>query len=78
MHSPTDVHLQAVMRILRYLKGATGQGLYFRKQEDRTVNIYTDADWGGSKKDMRSTSGYCSYVWGNLVTWRSKKTSCDC
>ncbi|KAL5857494.1 hypothetical protein ACOSQ3_004952 [Xanthoceras sorbifolium] len=23
--------------------------------------------------DRRSTFGYCSYVWGNLVTWRSKK-----
>ncbi|KAL6339861.1 hypothetical protein AAG906_034949 [Vitis piasezkii] len=23
----------------------------------------------------RSTSGYCSFVWGNLVTWRSKKQS---
>ncbi|XP_048235664.1 uncharacterized mitochondrial protein AtMg00810-like [Ricinus communis] len=23
--------------------------------------------------DRRSTSGYCTFVWGNLVTWRSKK-----
>ncbi|KAL6329493.1 hypothetical protein AAG906_021501 [Vitis piasezkii] len=23
----------------------------------------------------RSTTGYCTYVWGNLVTWRSKKQS---
>ncbi|KAE8700051.1 Pentatricopeptide repeat (PPR) superfamily protein [Hibiscus syriacus] len=33
----------------------------------------TDADWGGSSTDRRSTTGYCSFVWGNLVTWRSKK-----
>ncbi|PNX57870.1 putative copia-type protein, partial [Trifolium pratense] len=26
-----------------------------------------------SVTDRRSTSGYCTYVWGNLVTWRSKK-----
>ena len=25
------------------------------------------------KVDRRSTSGYCSFVGGNLVTWRSKK-----
>ena len=25
--------------------------------------------------DRRSTSGYCSFVLGNLVTWRSKKQS---
>ena len=23
--------------------------------------------------DQRSTFGYCSFVWGNLVTWQSKK-----
>nr|CAN69183.1 hypothetical protein VITISV_004340 [Vitis vinifera] len=26
-------------------------------------------------KDRRSTTGYCTHVWGNLVTWRSKKQS---
>ena len=33
---------------------------------------FTDADWAGPG-NRRSTSGYCTYVWGNLVTWRSKK-----
>ena len=27
----------------------------------------------GSISDRRSTIGYCTFVWGNLVTWRSKK-----
>lgn len=29
----------------------------------------------GDLTDRSSTSGYCSYVWGNLVTWRSKRQS---
>ena len=37
--------------------------------------MYSDADWAGSICDRRSTSGYCSFVWGNLVTCRSKKQS---
>lgn len=73
MHSPTDIHLQAVMRILRYLKGSPGQGLFFKKTNCRDIQVFTDADWGGSKRDMRSTSGYGTFLWGNLVTWRSKK-----
>lgn len=75
MHSPCQEHLEAVYRILRYLKGTPGRGLYFKKNEKRNVELYTDADWAGSLVDRRSTSGYCSFMWGNLVTWRSKKQS---
>ena len=75
MHSPYEEHLDAVYRILRYLKGTPGKGLFFKKNETRGVEVYTDADWAGSVVDRRSTSGYCTFLWGNLVTWRSKKQS---
>ena len=39
------------------------------------IKVYTDADRARDVTDRRSTSGYCSYVWGNLVTWRSEKQS---
>jgi hypothetical protein len=73
VHSPYEEHLEAVYRILRYLKSNPGKGLYFKKTNDRDVSIFTDADWAGSVIDRKSTTGYCAYVWGNLVTWRSKK-----
>ena len=73
MSEPKKNHMEAAYRILKYLKGTPGRGLFFRKQERRTVEMYTDADWGGSHPDKRSTSGYCSFVWGNLVTWKSQK-----
>lgn len=41
----------------------------------RDIVLYSDADWAGSQTDRRSTTGYCSLVWGNLVTWRNKKLS---
>ena len=40
---------------------------------DLTIEAYTNADWAGSITDRRSTSGWCTFVGGNLVTWRSKK-----
>ncbi|KAE8729490.1 putative Kinase family protein / peptidoglycan-binding LysM domain-containing protein [Hibiscus syriacus] len=73
MSDPREEHLEAVNRILRFLKFTQGAGLIFRKNQDRTVKVYTDASWGGELTDRRSVSGYCAYVWGNLVTWRSKK-----
>uniref|UniRef100_A0A3Q7JUY6 Mitochondrial protein n=1 Tax=Solanum lycopersicum TaxID=4081 RepID=A0A3Q7JUY6_SOLLC len=37
------------------------------------VECFVDADYPGSKIDRRSTTGYCAFVGGNLVSWRSKK-----
>ncbi|KAK2984954.1 hypothetical protein RJ640_013380 [Escallonia rubra] len=74
MHNPGEQHMNAVLRILRYLKSAPGQGILFTKNEDhQSVDVYTDADWAGAVDDRCSTSGYFTFVGGNLVTWRSKK-----
>ncbi|RVW78478.1 Retrovirus-related Pol polyprotein from transposon TNT 1-94 [Vitis vinifera] len=75
MNNPTEKHMTAVIRILRYLKMTPGKGLFFQRTTKKEIEIFSDADWAGSMTDRRSTSGYCSFVWGNLVTWRSKKQS---
>ena len=73
MHNPSEEHMNAVIRILRYLKSSPGKGLMFSKNNRLDVEGYTDADWAGSILDRKSTSGYFTFVGGNLVTWRSKK-----
>ena len=75
MHSPGQEHFDAAYKILRYLKGTPGKGLMFRKQDNLQIEVYTNADWAGSSTDRRSTSGYCTFLGGNLVTWQSKKQS---
>ena len=37
------------------------------------MDAYTNADCAAAVDDKRSTSGYFTFVGGNLVTWRSKK-----
>ncbi|CAL5349086.1 unnamed protein product [Camellia sinensis] len=48
-------------------------GILFSNHGHLRLEAFTDADWAGSIDDRRSTSGYCAFVGGNLVTWRSKK-----
>ena len=45
----------------------------FSKNRDLEVVGYTNVDWAGFVTDRRSTSGYFTFVGGNLVTWQSKK-----
>jgi hypothetical protein len=73
MHAPRQPHYEAIYRILRYLKGAPGRGLLYKPSASLSVIGFSDADRTGSRSDQRSTSGYCTFVGGNLVTWRSKK-----
>ncbi|KAM5588526.1 hypothetical protein ABKV19_006802 [Rosa sericea] len=74
MHNPSESHMDAVMRILKYLKSAPGRGVLFSKHNNiLEVCGFTDADWAGNITDRRSTFGYFTFVGGNLVTWKSKK-----
>ena len=73
MHLPQVPHMEAVMRILRYLKGTSGRGVFFRKNNHLDLIAYTYADWAGDRDSRTSTSGYFTLVGGKLVTWRSKK-----
>ena len=73
MSSPTVDNWPAVEHILCYLKGAPGRGILYSNHGHNRVECFTDTDWAGLKEDRRSTSGYCVFVGGNLVSWKSKK-----
>ena len=73
MHSPSVFHLNIVKRILRYLKGSVGRGILLKKNDHHEIVGYADADWAGNALDRKSTTGFCTFVGGNLVTWKSKK-----
>lgn len=68
MHCPSKEHMDAVTRILRYLKSSPGRGLMFSKNNHLKIEGFTDADWAGNITDRKSTYGYFTFVGGNLVT----------
>ncbi|XP_019195737.1 PREDICTED: uncharacterized protein LOC109189582 [Ipomoea nil] len=73
LDSPCDSHWEAVIRILRYIKKSPGNGVLYKDRGNTEIVGYTDADWAGCSWDRKSTSGYCIFLGGNLVSWKSKK-----
>jgi len=75
MSCPTIQHWVALEQILCYLKGTVGKGVVYMNHGHLDIESFSDADWAGSKTDRRSTSGFCVFLGGNLIAWKSKKQS---
>jgi hypothetical protein len=73
MARPTDLHLQAAKRILRYLKGTFDYGIMYKKRSSNDLIAYTDSDYAGDLNDRNSTSGYIFLFSSGAVSWLSKK-----
>ena len=74
MNSPTEKHLKVVYQILRYLKMTQGKWLFF-KNSNKKIEVFINTDCASSIVDRKSTLGYYTFMWENLVTWHSKKQS---
>ena len=71
--NPTQSHLTAAKRILRYLKGTVYLGLSYKKCADGNLIGYSGADWAGDVDDRHSTSGNVFLLAKGAVSWLSKK-----
>ena len=67
----TNTHWKAVKRIFRYLKGTRDLKMVIQPK-DLVLHGYCDADWAGDKNSRRSRTGYCFYLGGALISWKSK------
>lgn len=81
VHNPTSCHLEALKRILRYVKGTVQEGtsLYATSGARSShlgvhdVIAYSDADWAGDPNTRRLVTGCCVYLGGSLVAWKCRK-----
>nr|GEW91104.1 copia-type polyprotein [Tanacetum cinerariifolium] len=75
MSKPTDSHLVAAKRVLRYLQGTLDYGIWYRRGGKGEMEVFTDSDFAGDWNDRKSTSGYLVLWDGAAITWSSKKQS---
>jgi len=65
---PKEFHLIAVKRIIRYLRGTIGIGLWYPKIRQFSMTSYLDADYVGCRVDRKSTSEICQFLENYLVS----------
>ncbi|CAM8960116.1 unnamed protein product [Rhodiola kirilowii] len=71
--APTTDHLQAANRVLRFLKNAPAQGLFYPVGVPLHLEAFCDADWASCPISRRSTSGYCIKLGPCVISRRTKK-----
>ncbi|GKA40483.1 ribonuclease H-like domain-containing protein [Tanacetum coccineum] len=75
MHAPLESHLDAALRVLRYLKGSPDSGIQINKIGNLKLRAYADFDWARCPATRKSVFGYFVFLGESLVTWKSKKQS---
>jgi hypothetical protein len=73
--APTEAHLTAAKRVLRYLKGTINLSLQYKKTENSDVTGYSDAGWADDVDSRRSTTGNVFIMSGSPISWLSQRQS---
>ncbi|GJS29887.1 putative ribonuclease H-like domain-containing protein [Tanacetum coccineum] len=71
--TPKASHLNAVKRIIRYLKHQPKLGLGYPRDSPFEVEAYSDSDYEGASLDRKSTIGGCQFFGRRLISWQCKK-----
>jgi hypothetical protein len=72
MHAPKITHMEAINKILRYLKRIPEKGILMKNNNTNEICVYSDTDWARSF-DRKFTTGYYTFVDENIITWKSNK-----
>ncbi|XP_037497308.1 secreted RxLR effector protein 161-like [Jatropha curcas] len=73
MQKPKKPHLEAVRRILRYVKSTIDYGIFYKRGEIIKLEGYCDADYAGDHDTRRLTTGYPFSLGSRVISWCSKR-----
>ena len=65
--------METALQVVRYLKGAPSQALFFPSHTYYRLRSYFNSDWAGCPLTQRPTTGYCVLLRPSLISWRSKR-----
>uniref|UniRef100_A0A3Q7JDI9 Reverse transcriptase Ty1/copia-type domain-containing protein n=1 Tax=Solanum lycopersicum TaxID=4081 RepID=A0A3Q7JDI9_SOLLC len=73
LQQPKKSHMEAALRIVRYVKNQPGLGVLLSSNKNTTLTAYCDSDWASCPHTRRSVTGYLVKFGDSLLTWKSKK-----
>ncbi|XP_059281293.1 uncharacterized mitochondrial protein AtMg00810-like [Lycium ferocissimum] len=75
MQRPKKSHMEAGLRIVRYIKNQPGLGILLSNRKSEHMQAYCDADWGACPNTRKSVTGFLVKHGDSLISWKSKKQS---
>ena len=73
MVNPTKLFWKARKHVLRYIKGNTEYGLWYKQTKGVKLKGFSDADWEGSPSDRNITLGGIFSVGSTTISWYNTK-----
>lgn len=73
LENPTETHVTAVKRILKYVKSTIDYGIKFDSHVSLDLDGFSDADYAGDKVTRRSTSGHVFLFGSGVISWCSER-----
>lgn len=75
LQQPKKSHMDAALRIVKYIKKNPGQGILLSSNIDNTITVYCDADWATCPLTRKSVTRYAVKMGNSLISWKAKKKS---
>lgn len=73
MKRPKQSHMEAALRVVRYIKGSPNFGVLLQASPIDNIIAYCDSDWIACPNIKRSVTGYVIKLGSSLISWKSKK-----